>query len=317
MRKLYKVKNWCFQLHTPLSATRKCYSLPVVAIIIITILFNASFIVFFSNTLSVAADPKQPISDSFDDLTAPPILLWNYTTSSNVGTHFEFWGLVRVSPIVAKDKLYFASGDGGYFYALNATNGVELWTTANDELSTVGNDARFPMVHNDKMFAGGYAVVWSINAKSGTVIWQSSISHGYTAVIGAPPAIANDILYVGLNSYGLMALNARNGEILWHFRRGNANGIMPVVSSPVVVDKVVYVSGSNTVFALNARNGREIWNYSIGDYMLSNFPFVSSVTVDKGMLYFGVGDGNVYALNADNGKKIWNYTYHYSAQSNG
>jgi outer membrane protein assembly factor BamB len=289
-----RLRRWCQQPSERLPVKLKHYSMP--ATVTAVLIFSVSFAVFSLNTISPTTVPIMPVSDSPAALTAP-ILLWNYTTGGGVGSSDTFNGRVYTAPIVTQDALYVASDDGNV-YALNLTSGAEFWKAGGE----------FPIVHNSRIFVGGYSEVYALNANDGTQIWTSSIAHGMTVSVGAPPVVADDVLYVGFDSFGIYALNAVTGDKLWHFYDDNT---LHVASSPVVVDKVVYLGGSNTVFALNTQSGREIWKYTLGGSVstVSAYPVASSFVVADGVIYFGAGDGNVYALNAANGEKIWNYTY--------
>jgi outer membrane protein assembly factor BamB len=291
---LKKLRSWCPQPSDRLPAKLKHYSMPVA--VTVALIFSVSFAVFSLNTISPPTVPIMPVSDSSATLTGP-ILLWNYTIGGGVGSYDTFNGKVYTAPVVTQDALYVASDDGNV-YALNVTSGAEFWKAGGE----------FPIVDNGKIFAGGDSKVYALNANDGTQIWASSIVQGMTVNVGAPPVVADGVLYIGFDSYGLYALNAVTGDKLWHFYDDNT---LHVSSSPVVVDKVVYFGGSNTVFALNAQNGSEIWKYTLGDSVstASAYPIASSFVVADGVIYFGAGDGNVYALNATNGEKIWNYTY--------
>jgi outer membrane protein assembly factor BamB len=283
----------------------KSYSAAIAAVITTAVVFSALFIPLSVGAISPTTTPTAPVNNSSNDFNTPT-LLWKYPTNSGVGTYYVTMGTVHTAPIVDKGILYFAS-DEGTIYAVNVTNGKNVWQTA-----VADNSNKFPMIDNNKLYHGGNRHIYALDAKSGSLIWESRVASGHSANVGAPPVIANNILYVSFDYDLFRALNAKTGEIIWQFP--DPTGPDPVFamhfpSSPLVVDKVVYVGGANTVFALDARGGREIWNYSINYVANYMNPSLSSFVFDKGMLYFCAGDGNAYALDAGSGKKIWNTTY--------
>lgn len=279
----------------------KSYSAAIAAVITTAVVFSALFIPLSVGAISPTTTPTSPVSNSSNDFNTPT-LLWKYPTNSQVGEYYVTRGTVFTSPIIAKDILYFNSNnpDDRTVYAVNITNGKNLWQTTNGE-------AGFPMVDNDKLYYGGSRDIYAINATDGSQIWYSHISSGHSADMGAPPVIANGILYVGTADHGLCALNAKTGDIIWPLYESKLTHIS---ASPLVVGEVIYVGSLNTVFALNTQSGHEIWNYTV-DYLAGNnlHPNLSSFVFDNGMLYFCAGDGNAYALDAGSGKKIWNSTY--------
>jgi len=281
----------------------KCYFVLLVGLITVALFFSAPFIAFSINMGSSTTISMLSI-DSCDG-SDTPVLLWNYTTDSRVGTYVITRGIVYTSPLIAQNTLYFASDDG-HVYALNATSGTEIWTTDNG-FSQVDDAPKFPTVDNGRIFVGGYHEIYALDANSGSQIWASRVISGRTATVGAPIVIANDVLYIGFDYDGLRTLNANTGDVHWWFT--DTCDMLFVSSSPLVDGDVVYVGGSNTVFALNAQSRSEIWNYSIGNPANSICPSISSFALDNGVLYFCAGDGAVYALDVNSGKNIWNTTY--------
>jgi len=142
-----------------------------------------------------------------------------------------------------------------------------------------------------------------LDAHSGNITWQNTISPGGGNNIHAPSVLVNDILYVCLES-GIRALDATTGDRLWDY-----DGHRFVDSSPLVVDDVAYAGSFRIVYAFDARSDREIWNYTVASIHYDKVYHVSSLVFDDGVIYFCAGNGNVYALNADSGQEIWSYTY--------
>ncbi|MDR0319017.1 MAG: PQQ-binding-like beta-propeller repeat protein, partial [Nitrososphaerota archaeon] len=209
MDTLYKSKNLHPQPCTPLNAKLKYRFILVAAVITTAIIFSALFIPLSAGAVSPTTTPTSHISNSSDNFNTPT-LLWKYSTNSGVGTYYVTRGIVHTSPIIDKGVLYFNSNDGT-IYAVNSTSGKKIWQTDDD------GAPKFPMVDNDKLYHGGYHHIHALDAKSGSQIWESSVASGHTATIGAPPVIANGVLYVSFDYDLFRALNAKTGEVLWQF----------------------------------------------------------------------------------------------------
>ena len=255
------------------------YSGPLLAVFVAGIVFCSSFIGFSSVPLTTASLSD---SDSTDSSTVP-LLLWNYTTSSRAH-----------STIIDQGILYFTPADDRV-YALNAARGTTLWTA--------GYSRAYPVVDDGTLFVNDNRRMYALDGRSGERIWENHVSPGGGDHFMAKPVIANDILYVCLES-GLRALDATTGDMLWQYV-----GPMYVVTSPLVVDDVVYVGSYNTVYAFDAQRNHKIWSYTVGYKPWDPDSFVSSFVVDDEIIYFCAGNGNAYALNAGSGYEIWRYTY--------
>lgn len=168
----------------------------------------------------------------------------NVLTRTNVSNLTLDWSFTAVSPIysspaVVNGVVYFAGGDDGYVYALNAKTGIKVWSydTSNDFSSS-------PAVANNVVYIGslnGY--VFAFNAKTGTQVWSYYASHGFAS----SPAVANGVVYIGAINDNIYGLDASTGAMLWSYTTHGE-----VQSSPAVANGVVYVgSGDSTLYAFH------------------------------------------------------------------
>ena len=167
----------------------------------------------------------------------------------------------------------YVGSDDDSVYALNATNGAEIWN--------------YPMPNG--------------NIQNGAPVNE----------VQSSPSVVNGVVYVGSGDGNVYALNADNGKKIWNYTTENFGGNTgnSVASSPAVVNGVVYVGSYNGfVYALKASNGAEIWSSEIGSITVSS-PAVASGVVYIGSGYYGTGDENVYTFNAATGKLLWSYRY--------
>jgi uncharacterized repeat protein (TIGR01451 family) len=197
------------------------------------------------------------------------------------------------SPAVVNGVVYVGANDG-HVYALNASTGVQLWS------SFVGYPVpSSPAVANGMVYfgSGHDASVYALDASTGAKVW----SYGTASVVDCWPTVANGVVYVdseGVNG-NVYALDASTGALLWN----SATGYFITTHSPAVANGVVYVGTLNgNVHALNASTGVPLWNSAAaGDSIYS------SPAVANGAVYFGSYDHNVYALNASTGALLWSY----------
>ncbi len=153
-----------------------------------------------------------------------------------------------------------------------------------------------PAVTDGKVFIGSSdGKVYCLNAATGALIWNSTISNGVTP----SPAVVDGRVYVG--TWGddrVYCLDAADGGFIWSYKTGSG-----VVSSPAVVDGRVYIgSYDGKVYCLNAVTGAFMWSYSTGGQVYS------SPAVVDGKVYVGSRSGILFCLNAVAGTLNWTYT---------
>ena len=83
--------------------------------------------------------------------------------------------------------------------------------------------------------------VYALNASTGAFLWwYGAYCKGGCYGANASPAVANGIIYVGMDDQYVYALNAKTGAKLWSYLTGNK-----VDSSPAVSNGVVYVGSED------------------------------------------------------------------------
>ena len=231
-------------------------------------------------------------------------VLWTY------GGVFNGNQPISSSPTVANGIVYIGSSDtpqGGYFYALSASNGTPLW-----DYNVQGAFASSPAIVNGVVYIGAYPSLYAFNATTGSVLWD----YASTAPGASAPAVVNGVVYEGSSwTDNVLAFDASSGVQIWNYSTG-----MEVDSSPAVVNGVVYIgagipalpySGAmseGNVYALNAATGSEIWIFTPPVKASYGNAVTSSPAVADGVVYVGSYDWNVLALNSSSGAQLWNYT---------
>ncbi|GEM_PF-209484 len=230
--------------------------------------------------------------------------IWNYTVlggNISVGGDISNKGISFSSPAIYQGIVYIQS-NGGLIYALNATNGNQIWNY------TLGDRSHFyyssANVINGVVYIGGGEnnKTFALNATTGAHIWN------YTTVasVVSTPAVVNGIVYFGSNDGKVYALNATNGSYIWNYTTPFSSE--SISSSPAIESDILYIGSSQQVYSLNATNGNLIWNYTILDSGGVRVGTLSSPAIANNIVYLGATNKQIYALNATNGSKIWNYT---------
>ena len=171
------------------------------------------------------------------------------------------------------------------------------------------------------MFRGDAAHSGAYNAKAPRQFHAIKWKFPTGARVVSSPVWDANVLYFGGDDGNIYALDAASGTQLWKHATGG-----PVPATPAIAGGTVYVgSYDGKFYALNARSGATKWKFSTGGErrfeakglhgmqpMNQTFAdpydvYLSSPLVDKGLVYFGSGDGNVYALDAVSGEQRWKF----------
>lgn len=299
-------RDWCPQPPDRLPSKLKRYSVPIAAVVTATLILSVSFLVFSSSLMPSA--PIVPLVNA--PVSATPTLLWKHTIS----VMEELYG--ASSPVVVNGVVY-TSAENNCVYALNATDGTQLWDYFTGEWPSS------PAVANGVVYVNTDFSINALNATDGTQIWSNEPQ--YDVPVGfSSPTVADGVVYAGTTNSldksegNVYAMNATNGKTLWS-TPSLAAGFATVPSSPTVANGVVYVADEgafgwamppNTpitqicygVYALNATSGAQLWNYNIG------YSSGASPVVVGGVVYYVPEEDNLYALNATSGAEIWNCT---------
>ena len=213
-------------------------------------------------------------------------------------------------------------GIGPNFFAVDSTNGNEIWEFDN---SNGGESLTYPVnsspaVSNGTVYFGDGDKLWAVSTASGKLKWMYEVS--FTA-IGDPasgsnptPAIGSDgTIYIGGDGNALYAVTD-NGSAATKKWVASLSG--PVTAGPTIgSDGTIYLAsntktgtlcdlgeclmGTGFIVALDPTSGNIKWTYptspassTMGDIMSA--PAIGS----DGTIYFDTSDGNFYAL-TDNG----------------
>jgi len=185
-------------------------------------------------------------------------------------------------------------GHTRYLSPASPLNGRIRWSV---DLGESTNSA--PAVKEGILYVGGFFKIHALDAATGNRIWET----GTTGPVHSSPAIADDLVFLGLLDGGIVALEHSTGKLRWEFRTQNY-----VFSSPTVFNGILYTgSGDRAIYALDARTGRLIWRTRTDGLILY------APAVKDNILYAPSGDRMLYSLSARTGalrlcfRMYWNF----------
>lgn len=145
--------------------------------------------------------------------------------------------MVNTTPAVVDGMVYFGSWDN-HLYALDATNGTEIWSF---ETGDVINSS--PTVVEDTVYFGSNDFkVYALNAVNGVDSWSFKTGDAITTA----PAVSNGHVYAGCMDGTLYAVSAEEGDEVWSFDAAD-----DILLSPTIRDGHIYAGVFNgDVFAL-------------------------------------------------------------------
>ncbi len=194
---------------------------------------------------------------------------------------------------------------------MDKTSHVILWrrgVSGFDSLVIVG-DALYMSVY-DQATEHGY--IYVLNAKDGSVRWQTAIGPDYFLTT---PAVGDGAVYVMQWSGKIYALDSRDGKLNWIYNTKHVPDIGGGLLRPgniAVANGMVYDTILNTLFAVDDKTGMLRWSRQTGSNYLYGSPQVVSSIVylsSRSQNNFGVGpqSGSIYAYDAKSGKQDWTH----------
>ena len=189
---------------------------------------------------------------------------------------------------VAGGGVFFSARSDDRLYALRASNGATMWSSALGGGVVTGPAAAGGVVY----FGGHDNRVYALHAATGRRIWSSGVG-GWVAT---DPVAGDGVVYVAGGNTVLYALRAADGRPSWSRPIGGGP-----VSDPAVAGGVVYIGGQNisTLFALRAADGRPVREIPVSG------GWFTGPAVSGGAIYIGGGVTTLNAMRAPGGQSIW------------
>ncbi|WP_424212395.1 serine/threonine-protein kinase [Streptomyces sp. BI20] len=192
------------------------------------------------------------------------------------------------------------ASDGPSVYALDASDGSELWRLASDAWVYALRAERGTVVTATR---GGGVQGWE--ASTGQRLWETGGAQTDFETTDAAPVLHDGLVYVWQDAR-LRALDARSGVEAWSYPIGDAAacGNVPIRVAPAP-DGNVYVSAGTRVLSVDRASGRVRWHFEAPALFLAPPAFAPGPAVTGGGVYLVDYLGTVYALDATTGKDRW------------
>ena len=183
------------------------------------------------------------------------------------------------SPAVADGVVYTGCRDSN-LYAIDAATGKEKWRFNNNGSWVIAS----PAVKDGKVFftTSDSALYHVVDAVTGKAVLQQEGK----AFMFSSPAIAGDVVYVGVTNGTLEARDSATGKLLWDFQTEASK------QNPGWVLTADRKFNNSLLF-------RSTWQAPVIDATYRIFrvgSIFSSPLIAGGAVYFGSTDGNLYAI---------------------
>ena len=161
-------------------------------------------------------------------------------------------------------------------FALNASNGEEIWNYSINSVS--GLNGKTPFIYNNLVYFGLEDKIVTRSLDTGRTIWSADISwpHIY--------AVADGKVFASAGS-DVVALDAYDGSLVW--KSQDCSGPLSVYGGLVYVG----ISGNENLLVLDGNTGEQVWK---GGKTFGQE--VSQPELSHGKLYMSASDSRLYAF---------------------
>ncbi|MEW6185415.1 MAG: PQQ-binding-like beta-propeller repeat protein [Thermodesulfobacteriota bacterium] len=150
-----------------------------------------------------------------------------------------------------------------------------------------------PAVKDGILYVGGDFKVTAAAVSNGKTLW----TYRSTGPVHSSPAVAGDLLFLGLLDGRVIALNRFSGKLQWQFTTGNF-----IICSPVIADGFLHIGSSDgKIYTLDAKNGALIWKVQ------TDGPIIHAPAVKDGIVYAVSNTKKLHSLDAKTGAKRLEY----------
>jgi len=201
-------------------------------------------------------------------------------------------------------RVHFVS-ESGHIYALNRSNGAQVWRYQLGPFRVYATGRRIPIVYDaaGNLYFAWIHTIWSLTP-DGTKRWSLNLPGRNSGSYSVGPAIAPDGTLYFVRSDALTAVNP-NGTLKWEQILGRpAFDRTPTIGA----DGTVYIGAEDGfLYAFNP-NGTLKWKQQYVTVTGWGAGIKSNVLLDAaGMLYFLGRDGFVYGVDSQTRQVRWRY----------
>jgi outer membrane protein assembly factor BamB len=188
-----------------------------------------------------------------------------------------------------------------HVYAVNLTNGLELWRFPGEPDNNITFYAAPAVTEDRQVIVGGYDnILYSLNAENGQENWKFT---GATDRYIGSSLVAGEMIFAPSSDDSLFGINLK-GQPVWPqtFHTKNSNWSKPTADSNC--ECVYLASMDHSVYAIDPVNGQEVWRSELLDGASVGTPAVSD---DGKTIYIGTFINELVAINTSNGTILWRY----------
>lgn len=244
-------------------------------------------------------DARGSIS-AIDAISGKTIWSHNNNTTKTKGW-FSPKTYVSGGGIAFEDNRIIAASANGDVYALDASNGKELWRVSNNTMFRSS-----PLISNGKVYIVDVnSQLYAFDTSNGSTVWTlAATPEAARMSVASSSVISNDILVTPFPSGEIIATAASNGHKIWSdtlSKIGSSTSlasINDIAGHPVIYDGVVYAgSQSGILTSIDLRTGARGWERPIH---VINSPWVSGL-----YLYVISTDAKIYCVEKATGAIAW------------
>jgi len=140
-------------------------------------------------------------------------------------------------------------------------------------------------------------LVSGLKLSDGSAAWPALASR-QTSTAASAPAIAGDLIVVGLPDRFVHAISTSDGTERW---QALGLSVYSPVTSPAASDDTIYAADlGGGLYALNAADGTRRWDHQLNDLVLRSAPVRSGADV-----LLGLQDGRLVVVDDADGHLVW------------
>jgi outer membrane protein assembly factor BamB len=225
----------------------------------------------------------------------------------------EKHNLATPSPTTDGERVYAWFGTG-QVVALTV-DGASVWARhlgeENGAFTLDWGHGSSPAVHGDLLFLVCYhepqSYLLAVDKKTGATRWKvdrpaNTKSYTTPVVIAGP---SGEELLIN-STEGIHAYDPATGELLWRAGGSHSFGIgAPSFQNGLIYGNRGYRSGPYFALRPGGRGGADVSTTHVVWRSDTGAPYVSSVLVYEGLLYFGSDTGVITCVDAGTGEKLW------------
>ncbi len=212
------------------------------------------------------------------------------------------------APIIVEDKIYILDANSN-LYAKDLASHKTIWKKKLIDRWFIKDFTNSKISYfNGKIFATtGYNLVFCIDAKTGEVLWQKTLS----SIPISTPISDGDQVFLITDDNKTYSLSAANGEINWvHFGILKATAILGSANPVIYKNYIISAYSSGEIYTLDKKNGEAGWVYDLNLNKVDSSDFVlndidATPNVKNNVLYTIGNGGLMMAIRIIDGAILW------------